>query len=131
MNNMLTSHSPERKQALEAATAKPTKRPAPDQLAERPAKSAKNAAVTGIADEYLPPNKIIFLREFPDDYGVTELTHIFNRFPGFKEIRIPPVRKGIAFVEYETEEGAIQAKESTAGMSLGDKTLRVTFQRQG
>jgi len=39
-------------------------------------------------------------------------------------------RKGIAFVEYETEEAAISAKENTAGMSLGDSTLRVTFQRK-
>ena len=30
-------------------------------------------------------------------------------------------RRGIAFVEYKTEAGAIRAKESTAGMTLGDE----------
>ena len=76
-------------------------------------------------DEYLPPNKILFIRQVPEDYGVDALTAIFSRFPGFKEVRTVPGRKGIAFVEYEAEDGAI-----SAGMSLGDNTIRVTFQRQ-
>jgi RNA recognition motif-containing protein len=83
-----------------------------------------------VPDEYLPPNKILFIRQVPEDYGVDALTAIFSRFPGFKEVRTVPGRKGIAFVEYEAEDGAISAKEATAGMSLGDNTIRVTFQRQ-
>ena len=122
----------ERKQAIEAANQKPTKRPATDALAERPAKTAKPApsAAGAVPDEYLPPNKILFLRELPDDYGTVELAAIFNRYQGFKEVRTVPGRKGIAFVEYDSEEGAIAAKESTAGMTLGEKAIRVTFQRQ-
>ena len=41
-----------------------------------------------------------------------------------------PGRRGIAFVEYEAEAGAISAKEATtAGMQLGDegKGIRVTY----
>lgn len=53
-----------------------------------------------VPDEYLPPNKILFLRQIPDDYGVDLLTAIFSRFAGFKEVRTVPGRKGIAFVEY-------------------------------
>lgn len=43
-----------------------------------------------------------------------------------------PGRKGIAFVEYEAETGAIGAKEATAGITLGEgsKPIRVTYQRQ-
>lgn len=56
---------------------------------------------TGVVpDEYLPPNKILFIRQVPDDYGVEALTAIFSRYPGFKEVRTVPGRKGIAFVEY-------------------------------
>lgn len=122
----------ERKQAIEAANAKPQKRPATDALAERPAKTAKPAAAAAgvVPDEYLPPNKILFLRELPEDYGKDGLTAIFSRFAGFRELRMVPGRAGIAFVEYENEEGAIMAKEATAGMTLGEKTIRVTFQRQ-
>lgn len=81
-------------------------------------------------DEYLPPNKILFLRELPESYGKEGLAVIFGRFAGFREVRTVPGRKNIAFVEYESEEGAISAKEATSGMELDGKAIRVTFQRQ-
>ena len=81
-------------------------------------------------DEYLPPNKILFLRELPDDANEEALAAIFGRFEGFQEIRMVPGRKGIAFVEYQEESGAISAKEATSGMTMGDKAIRVTYQRQ-
>ncbi|RMZ76538.1 hypothetical protein DV738_g4929, partial [Chaetothyriales sp. CBS 135597] len=91
--------------------------------------SANPAAV--IPDEYLPPNKILFIRDLPESYDADGLTTIFSRFEGFKEVRMVPGRKGIAFVEYEAESGAISAKEATAGMQLGDAGggIRVTYQR--
>ena len=110
------------------------------ELASRPAKTTKGAGLkaTGtnaaavIPDEYLPPNKILFLRDLPEDYNAEGLSAIFSRFEGFREVRMVPGRKGIAFVEYEAEAGAISAKEATAGMQLGDegKGIRVTYQRQ-
>ena len=109
-------------------------------LGGRPAKAAKGAglkssnatAAAVIPDEYLPPNKILFLRELPESYDTESLNAIFGRFEGFKEVRIVPGRKGIAFVEYESETGAISAKEATSGMPLGEngKPIRVTYQRQ-
>lgn len=94
-------------------------------------KSTGGAAAV-VPDEYLPPNKILFIQNLPDSYDVDALTLIFNRFEGFREVRMVPGRKGIAFVEYEAEQGAISAKESTAGMALGDQgtPIKVTFQRQ-
>lgn len=93
-------------------------------------KSTSSAATGGVLNEYLPPNKILFVQNFPEDYDINALTIIFGRFEGFREIRLVPGRRGIAFVEYETEQGAITAKENTAGMSLGDSTIKVTYQRQ-
>lgn len=134
----------ERRQAAEKVGAAGVKRPlggATTQPAAdgRPAKTQKGAGLKGssanasavIPDEYLPPNKILFLRDIPDSYDADELTRIFSRFEGFKEVRLVPGRKGIAFVEYEAEAGAISAKENTSGMQLGDerKTIRVTYQR--
>ncbi|OAP62894.1 hypothetical protein AYL99_02121 [Fonsecaea erecta] len=138
----------ERRQAMEATQQKALKRPAAAAveptapgggLATRPAKTAKGAGLKAsgtnaaaiIPDEYLPPNKILFLRDLPDSYDADGLSRIFSRFEGFKEVRMVPGRKGIAFVEYEAEAGAISAKEATAGMQLGDegKGIRVTYQR--
>lgn len=133
----------ERKQAQEAASLKrPPPSAAPEPVAgltARPAKTARGAGLksTGgaaavIPDEYLPPNKILFVQNIPAGYDVDGLTAIFQRFEGFREVRLVPGRTGIAFVEYEAEQGAISAKERTAGMALGDegKGIKVTFQRQ-
>ena len=72
------------------------------------------------------------MQNLPEDYGVDGVTAIFGRFEGFREVRLVPGRKGIAFVEYEAEAGAISAKESTAGMMLGDegRLVKVVYQRQ-
>ncbi|KAK1766775.1 U2 small nuclear ribonucleoprotein B [Phialemonium atrogriseum] len=137
----------DKKRAIQSAEEqKRLKRPVPGapgaapDLAGRPAKTARGAGLkpTGpsapavVPDEYLPPNKILFVQNLPDDFDVEALTEIFGRFEGFREVRLVPGRKGIAFVEYEAEQGAISAKENTAGMSLkgGEKIMKVTYQRQ-
>jgi RNA recognition motif-containing protein len=95
-------------------------------------KSSNPAGSAVIPDEYLPPNKILFVQNLPDGYDIDALTAIFGRFEGFREVRLVPGRKGIAFIEYEAETGAISAKENTAGMTLGDgnQMIKVTYQRQ-
>lgn len=134
---LLTVCWAERKKAQEAEQQR-LKRPAPDQ-GGRPAKTQRGAGLkaTGpaaaavVPDEYLPPNKILFVQNLPDDTDVDALTGMFGRFEGFREVRLVPGRRGIAFVEYENEAGAISAKENTAGMSLnGGKNIKVTYQRQ-
>ncbi|KAG9496964.1 hypothetical protein J7337_011753 [Fusarium musae] len=104
----------------------------------RPAKAAKSSGLKStsatasgsVLDEFLPPNKILFVQNFPEDYDIEALTSVFGRFDGFREVRLVPGRRGIAFVEYEAEQGAITAKENTAGLHLGDKPIKVTYQRQ-
>ncbi|KAK0714946.1 hypothetical protein B0H67DRAFT_489790 [Lasiosphaeris hirsuta] len=134
----------DKKKALEAVEEqKRLKRPlpgAPADITSRPAKNARGAGLkaTGpgpaavVPDEYLPPNKILFVQNLPDDFDKDAVTAIFGRFEGFREVRLVPGRSGIAFVEYEAEAGAITAKENTAGMALknGEKTMKVTYQRQ-
>ncbi|CEJ94241.1 Putative RNA recognition domain-containing protein [[Torrubiella] hemipterigena] len=128
----------EKKKAAQAAEEQRNgKRAAQDQH-DRPSKIAKSSGLKStsvpqsavIPDEYLPPNKILFLQNVPEDYTVEGLTAIFGRFEGFKEVRTVPGRKGIAFVEYDAEAGAVSAKESTGGMTLGDRVIKVTYQRQ-
>ncbi|KAL2157466.1 hypothetical protein VTH06DRAFT_6017 [Thermothelomyces fergusii] len=134
----------DKKKALESAEEqKRLKRPIPGGPAEAGARPAKNARGAGlkstgggaaavVPDEYLPPNRILFVQNLPDDMDKDALTAIFGRFEGFREVRMVPGRSGIAFVEYEAEAGAITAKENTAGMPLknGEKLMKVTYQRQ-
>lgn len=95
-------------------------------------KSSNPAGAAVIPDEYLPPNKILFVQNVTDGYDVDALTAIFGRYEGFREVRLVPGRRGIAFIEYENETGAISAKENTAGMVLVQDTppIKVTYQRQ-
>ena len=133
----------ERKQAHEAAELqKKLKRSAagPESTSTRPVKAARGAGLKSsnaaagavIPEEYLPPNKILFVQNIPEDITVDALSAIFGRFEGFREVRTVPGRTNIAFVEYEAETGAISAKESTAGMTLGGegKAVKVVYQRQ-
>ncbi|KAL7927316.1 hypothetical protein ACQKWADRAFT_276355 [Trichoderma austrokoningii] len=108
-----------------AAEARPSKSAKPSGL-----KSTSAPASAVVPDEYLPPNKILFIQNVPDEYDIDGLNAIFGRFDGFREIRLVPGRRGIAFVEYQNEQGAITAKENTAGMLLSDKPIKVTYQRQ-
>ncbi|PMD30627.1 RNA recognition domain-containing protein [Hyaloscypha variabilis F] len=134
----------DKKKAAEAAEEqKRLKRAAPGVVPDtnaRPAKASRGAglkstnagAAAVIPDEYLPPNKILFVQNLPEEYDIDALTAIFGRYEGFREVRLVPGRRGIAFIEYESEAGAISAKENTAGMALGDGTqiMKVTYQRQ-
>lgn len=72
------------------------------------------------------------MQNLPEEYETEALTAIFGRFEGFKEVRMVPGRRGIAFIEYDNETGAIGAKENTAGMTLGAaaQMIKVTYQRQ-
>jgi hypothetical protein len=134
----------DKKKAAEQAEAqKLLKRPGAQGVAPeaaRPIKATRGAGLKSsnpsggavIPDEYLPPNKILFIQNLPDEYDINALSTIFERFEGFKEVRLVPGRRGIAFVEYESEAGAISAKENTAGMALGaeGQIIKVTYQRQ-
>jgi len=95
-------------------------------------KSSNPAGAAVVPDEYLPPNKILFVQNLPDEYDIDALSSIFGRFEGFREVRLVPGRRGIAFIEYEAETGAISAKENTAGITLGESNqiIKVTYQRQ-
>lgn len=73
------------------------------------------------------------MREVPEDYTKEMLEALFGRYTGFREVRtIPlPAYKGCAFVEYEANEGAIQAREALNGRALGESVLKVTYQKAG
>ncbi|KAG6000751.1 hypothetical protein E4U21_005033 [Claviceps maximensis] len=93
-------------------------------------KSTGSLASQVVPDEYLPPNKILFLQQIPEEYDLDALSSIYRRFEGFREIRFVPGRRGLAFVEYDGEQAAIAARESTSGMKLGESFLKVSYQRQ-
>ncbi|CAO2654824.1 Nn.00g115570.m01.CDS01 [Neocucurbitaria sp. VM-36] len=101
----------------------------PTVAAEKP-RAAKTGAAA-VPDEYVRPNKTLFLQNIPRDVDEDALTTIFESFEGFKEVRLVSVRS-VAFAEFENEQFAITAKEATANTPIGaeGKPMKVTYQRQ-
>eukprot|EP00041_Stephanoeca_diplocostata_P012767 m.214744 g.214744 ORF g.214744 m.214744 type:complete len:339 (+) comp19077_c0_seq2:126-1142(+) len=77
------------------------------------------------------PNKILFLTGLPDDATDNMLSMLFQQFPGFKEVRLVPGRADIAFVEYDTDMQAFEARSKLNGFKIkGDIGLNVNFAKK-
>lgn len=99
-------------------------------VAVEKARTAKTGPVI-VPDRYLPPNKSLALKEIPDDVTEDDLTSLYERFEGFKEVRLVAHRR-FAVVEFESDKFSITAKEATANIPIGSqgKLLNVAYQRQ-
>ena len=78
----------------------------------------------------LPPNKVLFLQNLPDSATKEQLQEIYGQFPGFRLVRVVPGRKGIAFVDFDTESEAGTAKVSTSKLVMDGQQVLVTYQRK-
>jgi RNA recognition motif-containing protein len=83
-----------------------------------------------IPSHHLPPNKVLFLQNLPDSATKEQLVQIYSQFEGFREVRMVPGRKGIAFVEYDMEGQAGMARVNTLKLVMDGSQVSVTFQRK-
>ncbi|KAF9899675.1 hypothetical protein EC991_008457 [Linnemannia zychae] len=87
-----------------------------------------------IPDEYLPRNSILFLQNLPQEDASSleaQLLGLFQQYPGFKEVRMVPGKKGIAFVEYDNEYYSAAAKTALADYQIApEHKMKVTFARK-
>ncbi|QRW04206.1 RNA recognition motif protein [Ceratobasidium sp. AG-Ba] len=82
-------------------------------------------------DEYLPPNKILFLQNLPIDVRQDQLIALFGQYPGLSEVRMIPTKKDIAFVEFVDENTATVAKDALHNYKLdGEGKIKITFARK-
>jgi len=72
-----------------------------------------------------PPNKIIFVENLPEQVNEMMLSMLFQQFPGFKEVRLVPGKKGISFVEFENEVQAGVAMEGLQHFKITPDNLMV------
>ena len=93
-------------------------------------------------DEYLPPNKILFLQNLPESVTKDQLMALFSqyvacglcrcpcscprRYPNLYEVRLIPTKKDIAFVEFVDEASATVAKDALHNYKLdGENKIKV------
>ncbi|KAF5308985.1 hypothetical protein D9611_014851 [Ephemerocybe angulata] len=82
--------------------------------------TAKRPAVQ-MPDEYLPPNKILFLQNLPESVTKDQLNALFSQYP----------TKDIAFVEFLDEGSAGVAKDALHNYKLdGENKIKITFARK-
>ncbi|KAH9923200.1 RNA-binding domain-containing protein [Epithele typhae] len=82
-------------------------------------------------DEYLPPNKILFLQNLPETVTKDQLMGLFSQYPNLHEVRLIPTKKDIAFVEYLDEGSATVAKDALHNYKLdGENKIKITFARK-
>ncbi|KDQ14562.1 hypothetical protein BOTBODRAFT_32694 [Botryobasidium botryosum FD-172 SS1] len=106
------------------------KRAAAEADGAAPAPAPKRPAVK-MPDEYLPPNKILFLQNLPQDVTQAALMELFSQYPNLLEVRMIPTKKDIAFVEYTDEGSAGVAKDALHNYKLdGEQKIKITFARK-
>ncbi|TMW63960.1 hypothetical protein Poli38472_014665 [Pythium oligandrum] len=77
------------------------------------------------------PNKILFLQELPESCNQDMLAVLFKQYHGFKEVRMVPGKKGLAFVEFGDEAQAAIALQGLYGFKLTPtETLKVSFAKK-
>ncbi|BGP15440.1 hypothetical protein JCM10213_005059 [Rhodosporidiobolus nylandii] len=99
--------------------------------------------IVQMPDEYLPPNKILFVQNLPDDTTKEGLEALFRPYPNLIEVRTIPGRKNIAFVEFADEHSSGVARDAlhnskfsgSAGLLPADSQdglkIKVTFAKKG
>lgn len=100
------------------------KRKNPAAGATAPSKKAKKDQL-----DFLPPHKILFLQELPAGVLQSTVDGVFSQYKGFVEVRLMAVRR-LGFVEFETDEDAVAAKEATAGLVLDGSPVRITYAKK-
>ncbi|KAI9316452.1 hypothetical protein BX666DRAFT_1950943 [Dichotomocladium elegans] len=122
-------HHTERLKRKEARALLPL--PGANKTSSRMPRGPSLAPSQQIPDEYLPPNNILFLQNLPEDITQQQIVELFQRYPGFKEARMIPTKKTIAFVEYENEMQSSIAKTELSGFAIvPDHPIKVTFARK-
>ncbi|KAJ7040254.1 hypothetical protein C8F04DRAFT_1254017 [Mycena alexandri] len=82
-------------------------------------------------DEYLPPNKILFLQNLPESVTKEQLVSLFSQYPNLYEVRLIPTKKDIAFVEFVDETSSGVAKDALHNYKLDGENkikVRIAFQ---
>jgi U2 small nuclear ribonucleoprotein B'' len=78
-------------------------------------------------DEYLPPNKILFLHNVPERISRDQLDTLFRSHQGLVDVRTIPGRN-VAFVEFTDSVTSAIAKDALHGHTFSEtETLRITF----
>jgi len=83
------------------------------------------------ADLNATPSSILFAQNLPEDCNDMMLSMLFKTYAGFKEVRMVPGKKGLAFIEFTDEVSAGSALQGLHGFKLTPtQTLALSFAKR-
>jgi U2 small nuclear ribonucleoprotein B'' len=98
------------------------------QATAKPASGRHPAAAAAAATD---TTRTLFIENLPKEANEGMLVLVFQRFPGLKEVRMVPHKPGVAFVEYDNDEGAAAALAELQGFKLAtDKPMMLSYGKQ-
>jgi len=104
---------------------------------ERRLKEAKKPKETPVVQPavapvvYEIPNNILFIQNLPSDATKQSVSLLFQQYPGFKEVRLVPGKKDLAFIEYDNEQYAAIAKQNLNGYQMSESNaIKVSFAKK-
>ncbi|KAJ0258100.1 U1 small nuclear ribonucleoprotein A [Hirschfeldia incana] len=77
-----------------------------------------------------PPNNILFVQHLPHDTTPERLQDLFDKYPGFKEVRMVAAKPGIAFVEFSDELQSTVAMHALEGFTLQQTPMHITYAKK-
>jgi len=93
-------------------------------------KASEQTPENGDGDDSMnnPPNNILFVSNLIQDQPDGWVKMLFEKFEGFKEVRSVPNRFDIAFIEFETEQQATDARNNLQGFRVSPTAvLKITY----
>eukprot|EP01006_Ploeotia_vitrea_P030339 TRINITY_DN62801_c0_g3_i1.p2 TRINITY_DN62801_c0_g3~~TRINITY_DN62801_c0_g3_i1.p2 ORF type:complete len:214 (-),score=9.70 TRINITY_DN62801_c0_g3_i1:1407-2048(-) len=79
------------------------------------------------------PNHILFVENLPEESDDNQkmLTVLFQNFTGFREVRLVPGNRGIAFVEFESEPLATMSMSNLQGFRVSSRhELKISYAKK-
>ena len=78
-------------------------------------------------------NKILFVENCPEERPdvAALLQTAFTNFPGFREVRVVPGNRGVAFVEFADEITSTQALAGLQDHNLAGRSIRISYAKRG
>jgi len=99
--------------------------------AKKPKESPEVKPQVVVPIVYEVPNNILFIQNLPSDVTKQSVSLLFQQYPGFKEVRLVPGKKDLAFIEYETEQQAGIAKQALNGYQMSEtNAIKVSFAKK-
>jgi len=120
-----TEESRKRKSVPGSAEDEP---PSKRQDTRRPKKQSQQ--FDELALRQIPPNKTLFIQNLPPECTDNMLVTLFQKYPGFLEVRLPPGQKGVAFVDFTNEMQSAVAMGQLQGFRIThDHPMMISFQK--